>query len=661
MKKKFTLLIALALIFSAANAQQKRGERINAAHQIEQGTISNGLTLMKATGTDVNTPMPVMRAPGDVLFSQNFNAATFPPTDWTMINSTGTNWVRQTTAAANGPTVYDGGFAWRADVDAGAGQYSYLITPQINIPATGSYALTFMSYIGYAGYYGASSVRISTTTPDRAEFTTVYTLAGSDIAQSWQKIMIGLSAYAGQSIYIAFVYGDPGDYDHNWGIDNVAITELNDNDLKITANAYPFSQVPTNQQLILSAATVTNNGSATQNNLVVNVTYNGAVIATETLSSLAPGAQHVFNFDAYVGYPVSGNNTLAYNVTQNESDAYIADNTFTTTFTGTSSIFATDEGDLTYSTYYGGTGSANYRFGTIYTFSKPTVLNRVQVYLYSGHATTANAYTLRVQQVTSPTTASATALVTQQFTVATPTGTTWATVTLPTPANLPAGDYFVSISCTTTANNLLGDNGSAGRNKCVATTSAGTALNYQSGSAFLHLVVDLQPNDIAITPTTGFPYAQIPQSIAGDLPFPTTLTATAINVGTDAQSSITLSATYNGADMGTSTPPIATLASGATSAAMTVTPPAGTAFPTTLGTNDVVYTVAQGETDANPGDNTVTRNFDITKDIYALDHIPSTITSGGVGYGGSTPSGLGYKVGNIFTISAPVTLKQVQI
>ncbi|MCL2596893.1 MAG: fibronectin type III domain-containing protein, partial [Paludibacter sp.] len=40
---------------------------------------------------------------------------------------------------------------------------------------------------------------------------------------------------------------------------------------------------------------------------------------------------------------------------------------------------------------------------------------------------------------------------------------------------------------------------------------------------------------------------------------------------------------------------------------------------------------------------------------------PSTITSGGVGYGGSTPSGLGYKVGNIFTISAPVTLKQVQI
>ncbi|MCL2596495.1 MAG: hypothetical protein FWD66_02305, partial [Paludibacter sp.] len=699
MKKRYFLFMALALIFSAASAQNMRRNVFPTGRtlSLEQGQAVNALSAADFNGDGIvsmspGPEQPPLRAPeiGSVPLSEGFEGTTGVaiPAGWIMTNSyTGTITSGSLGAwMTTGTNVHLGSRAALINLNAAppAANWGELYSPKLTLTAGKNYQISLWMYWGTA---------TGTTTLDDLE---VYLLKGSNPAtdpiiatvmdagpfsgqtpipqQIWTRFVINFTPdETGSDYYLLFLAGNanaflatPGNYTGgNIRVDDVNVQELTlkQNDLAITASAYPFSQVPATQSVLPTfSANVQNLGTAAQTNVVVTVQHNGTVIGTSApVASLDPGQTATLTVTTTTNDPVIvGNNTITYTVSQDQSDDDPSDNSFTTTFTGTPHLFATDDGNMaTYSS-----GTANYRYGTVYTFTQQTTINQVQVYLYGTatipHNTTANGYTLRIQALTGPNTASATNITSQTFTGVSGTTSVWTNVTLTDPLTVEAGSYFISISVNGTNNNILSDAGTQGRNKLASTNSTGTALSYGTGSAFLHLVVDLQANDIAITPTTGFPYAQIPQSIAATLPFPTTLTATATNVGTATQHNITLSATYNGADLGTSTP-IATLAANAMSTAMTVTPPTSAVFPTTLGTNDVVYTVTQTETDANPGDNTVTRNFDITQNIYALDHIPSTITTTGVGYGGSTPSGLGYKVGNLFTISAPVILKQVQI
>ena len=673
MKKKFTLFIALALIFSAISAQERAS--MNSIKGKIQPSVEQGASLYRLQPSSVNgtvsskinstsTTNPVFRA--STAFFEDFNASTSLPAGWQNIKVTGTT---GTWAISNASPI-DGNNVFRADVNE-AGE-TWLITPQITVPATGTVVLGFMSRTGYPTYYtgggqggnGYSRVWISTTTSDRTSFSQLYTLQyPADVQDAWQQLNIPLSDYAGQDIYLAFVYS--GTYAHNWRIDNVSVAEVPDNALMVTGG-YPYTVEPVNQPLPPTlSATVKNVGLQPQTNIVLTVKMNGTEIGTSSpLASLAPNATTTLTANIDEGLMLSpGENVFTLSVTQNETDPTNLDATSIVEGSVLPRTFATDMGEDNLTTYWG-SATANTTFGLIYTFTKETTINQVEAVFLGVGATNNQNLTLSIFDMTGTTTTASTARYTTTFAKPTITANYYSLYNIPLPVaqTLPAGRYFVSFTETTANRNmgLLGTNADAGR--VTAYSKSGTTLTASSGATpYLRLIVDVPQNDIAVVPTTGFPYAQIPQSIAATLPFPTTLTATAINNGTLAQSNITFSAAYNGADMGTSTPPIATLAAGATSAEMTVTPPAGTAFPTTLGTNDVAYTVAQTETDANSGDNSVTRHFDITKDIYALDNVPSTITSTGVGYGGGTPSGLGYKVGNVFTISAPVTLKQVQI
>jgi len=167
-------------------------------------------------------------------------------------------------------------------------------------------------------------------------------------------------------------------------------------------------------------------------------------------------------------------------------------------------------------------------------------------------------------------------------------------------------------------------------------------------------VMEIPDNDIQITEAT-FPYTRIPILQAGLLPFPSQLSAKAYNGGLNTQNNIVFSVSYNGTVLGSSLP-VSSLAPSATSAAMTVTPPAGTVFPTALGTNNVKYWLTQNDPDENPDDNSITRSFDITNDTYSLDYL-GTDASAFLGAGGADT---GCKIGNIFTISKTTVLKQVQ-
>ena len=246
-------------------------------------------------------------------WTENFNSSTFPPDCWSQINSLPNgNWKRSTSTP-----VYDGGCAYRADVDA-TGQSSYLITPAISL--SGACQLDFMSYIGYPGYYvggsndadGRSRIYISTTVNDNiSAFSEIYYLQGTEVAASWQNISVNLAAYAGQTVYLAFVY--TGDYAHNWRIDDVSISELLANDAEITAITTPVSGSNLTATETVTA-TIKNNGSNPITTLNLKLTVDGTVVAAgETFTpttAIAAGATANYIFNAKANLSAAGNHTI---------------------------------------------------------------------------------------------------------------------------------------------------------------------------------------------------------------------------------------------------------------------------------------------------------------------------------------------------------------
>ena len=637
MKKIMFFLTAVLFMFSTAFAQQAR------VVPPPQGTLVEFTADENLRSTAPHHEAP-NRAPGDVIFFENFTGTAFPPTGWTRIlNGAGTmNWERSTTTPNSAPACALHSYA-SANLDG------WLITPQIQVPnSDGSIDLAFYSRTEDASYApdNGSTILVSTGTNQVSSFTLVKTLSENEMTTAWQKITLSLDAYKGESIYIAFRY--QGNFAHLWYLDDVTVQEPVNNDLTISA-VYPYSQVPGTQTLFSTlSATVTNNGALVQTNVVLTVELNGQVVGTSApIASFASGATTTLSVTTSgVAIPI-GDNSLTYTITQNETDDNPSDNTITRTFIGTDNTFATDNGTI--ASFWAGTATSTY--GNIYTFTKETSLHQIQAYFYYNSAgTNANNFGVGIYEVTGENTVSATPIFSQTGFTKVTNATAWANANISPVLTVPAGSYYICISGINT--NILGDANANGRFGYTKTLT-GTALTPLASALFVRLIVDLNENDILCV-ANGFPYTMIPASQSAALPFPV-VSGKAYNAGTEPQTNVKLSVAYNGAPLGTSTP-IATLAPLATSANMTVAPPAGTVFPTTLGTNNVVYTVSQDEPDQNLANNTQTYSFNITEDMYAIDGPDVDLAGGGVGY--STANA---KIGNFFTITTPTVLSQVLV
>jgi len=641
MKRFFTVLMALALIISAVNAQHTQRQRINVAqaNPIEGGIVQSN---------DQVAPS-LSRAPGDVTFLQDFESASFPPTGWTLY---GTNFQRYATGGHNGAGCFGYG--------AGSSSFPvYGITTQSFTVGAGTYFSFWAKhgslYTASASYYTAYRIKVSTTNNAQASFTTIkeysnfaYTgIFSNNVIYSginnWYEMTADLSAYAGQTIYVAIeVLDHYGDDDIR--IDDVKAYELLENDLRIIAGGY-YTQIPLSQTLPTMSAKALNAGTATQTNVVFEAKLNGTSLGTSTpIASLASGATSadLTVTPAAVNTP-AGNNTLAYSVTSTQGST----GSTSISFTGTPTTFATDDG-VTFNTFYG-SSSANVSYGNVYTFTQPSTICQVEMYLYTGStAIPAHAFTLSVYPMTGPTTINPTAVITT--TVNRTTGTYWHVQNV-TPTLVQAGSYFVCVTETTTAriSGVLGSTSVAGG---YAFTRSGNNLTPISGNLFIRLKVDLPNNDLKLL-DAAFPYTKIPSAQAALLPFPN-LTAKAQNLGLTAQTNVVFSAKYNNVSIGSSTP-LTSLAALTTSAALNITPNAGTVFPTALGNNSVEYIITQNETDANPADNSATFNFEITDNLYALDGV-TDINGGGVGVGAA-----GARMGMPFTITKAVNLTKVTI
>ena len=646
MKKIFILLFALFLSVTMF-AQQAKMPDPNTPVTI-QNTDAGVLTKAVVEKSEVPT-----RAPGVTIFCEGFEG-TFPPTDWTRY---GTNYLSYTTGGRTTPGCFGYG------VGASASP-TYGITTHAFVPTAG---VDFSFYTKVGVFYGSSSsytafrIKVSTTTNAQSAFTTIkeystYNYSGihsnnvivNNAITNWYEMSVSLAPYVGQTIYMAIEVYDRYGCD-NIRIDDVCVGVKSDNDMVLSSAVYPYFEVPRNQDLPSTlSATVKNNGLLAQSNVKLEVSYDAVLQGTSpTHASLAPNATVSLTAPTLSPVITMGPHTIKYEVKQDEIEDAPVDNIFNIGFTGTRNKYSVDNGEWT--TYVAGTATATY--GNVFTFTKPTTLFQIEgEFYYQSGLTTSNNFSVSVRQVTGTNTVSTTVLYSQTGISKPNNAVSLIKHTLATPLVLNPGSYYIAFYGANI--NVLGETNGAGRIGYSGTTT-GTALTALGYAPCLRLYVDPEANDLTMV-ANGFPYTKIPAFMAPTIPFPTTLSARAVNNGSAAQTNVKTLITYDGTPFPVSST-IATLAPGATSAVMNVTPPAGTVFPTALGTYDIAYNVSSDQTEDYPSDNTQTFPLEITNGLYAIDGV-GTSDFRGVGY-----TTANYALGNHFTITKMSQVSQFKI
>lgn len=133
-------------------------------------------------------------------FSQNFDAATTAPTGWTVINGGDANGFIFDVGAPN--SAYSSPNAAQINYSATA-HNDYLVTPAITVTAGVNDRLTYYVKNQDPLYVEDYAVKISTTTPTAAAFTTTIT-PSAGAPNTWTQFTINLVPYIGQTIYVGF-------------------------------------------------------------------------------------------------------------------------------------------------------------------------------------------------------------------------------------------------------------------------------------------------------------------------------------------------------------------------------------------------------------------------------------------------------------------------
>lgn len=192
---------------------------------------------------------------------------------------------------------------------------SMMVTPALQIPAdAANFALSFwsinevFSYYGFYNFAPAYKVLVSTTTNDSAAFTTE--LLSDEAVHDWEFKTVSLDAYAGQTIYLAFLLTDDG---YNF-IDDITVGSMNEPVYTVSGSS--FAQ--TGEAVNLSATYI----AGDQTNMILTwsstmaaagqATITGANTANPTITYSAAGTDQI-TFTATNSYGTFTNN-LTINV-----------------------------------------------------------------------------------------------------------------------------------------------------------------------------------------------------------------------------------------------------------------------------------------------------------------------------------------------------------
>jgi hypothetical protein len=137
-------------------------------------------------------------------WNEGFEGGTFPPANWTEADIDndlgGVNW--DVWYAADGATYVHGGtksaFHDYSDEVPDPGQNGWLITPPLQLPATGTTVFSFWNYCYIPAWMVYNGVKINTNNdPTDPGWVQLWTQNATTYA--WAKVSLNLNAYAGQS------------------------------------------------------------------------------------------------------------------------------------------------------------------------------------------------------------------------------------------------------------------------------------------------------------------------------------------------------------------------------------------------------------------------------------------------------------------------------
>lgn len=212
----------------------------------------------------------------------------------------------------------------------------WMVTPAITIPASGNIFLKFKEFAPDPNYPDGYQVYISTTGTAVADFTgsAALTVNGANSAELTTKL-VDLSAYYGQTIYIAFRNNSNDRF--LLYIDDVEVLDLPNYDAKLEYITLPrYGVINTNSNLVLR---VNNLGAQTITSL--NVDWNDGTAHSATISGLniTPGNSANVTHTTPVNYSTIEEKTINISIDQvnGNADANPADNTGSTLFNSTSS------------------------------------------------------------------------------------------------------------------------------------------------------------------------------------------------------------------------------------------------------------------------------------------------------------------------------------
>jgi uncharacterized repeat protein (TIGR02543 family) len=198
--------------------------------------------VIKEGGEVVPGPDPIDEFP----WTENFNATTFPPKDWSIVAVHPTiTWAR------NGNMNYPsgpGGSAAHGTLHA-TNVKSHLITPPIVIPDDGLFELEFFSTISMT--QGTRTLQVLISTDANPADLTKYQVKSNVThpgAGIWVENTLSLAEYNGQTIYIAFLF-ESATNAGNLFIDDVQVREISQTpnfigDTIFSISGTPYTNVP---------------------------------------------------------------------------------------------------------------------------------------------------------------------------------------------------------------------------------------------------------------------------------------------------------------------------------------------------------------------------------------------------------------------------------
>ena len=259
-----------------------------------------------------------------IIFSENFDANTNLPAGWveynvdnktpyTSVSFMGTNaWiVKSSSVSGHGNQLVSTSY-----YNPPGQSNDWLVTPTISIPASGNYQLRFESMASNKNYPDGYEVYISSTGNNVTDFTNaIFTLA--EASSSYEGQIVNLSAYAGQTINIAF--RNNSDNMELLYLDNIEVGIYPNNDVVLnTVNLKRYNLINSVNSLEIN---VKNNGGNNINSLTVD--WNDGTSHSSTIQNLtiAPGEKVTINHPTPISYATVEEKTIQVSITK-VNDSY---------------------------------------------------------------------------------------------------------------------------------------------------------------------------------------------------------------------------------------------------------------------------------------------------------------------------------------------------